>query len=203
MTENPKKLSARERRAGMARARARRRAVKRVGVIAGGVAVFATIVALSLTTGSGRDATASVTDPARFDLPALDGDGRVRLADFRGTPTVVNFFASWCTQCDAELPAFRKVSRQAGSKVTFVGVNSLETGDPFVMPERHGITSWPLAGDVDGSQDSGLHDALCQCNGMPITAFYSADGELLSVHRGVLTESALREQLADLFAVTV
>jgi len=194
--------SARDRKVKAAGARARRARVKPYAVIAAGVVVFAGIVAVSLTTGSGRDATASVTDPARFDLPALDGKGRVKLADFKGTPTVVNFFASWCTQCDAELPGFSKVSREIGSEVTFVGVNSLETGDPFVMPERHNITSWPLAGDVNGSQDSGLHDALCQCNGMPITAFYSADGELLGVDRGALTEPALRERLRDLYGVT-
>ena len=49
-----------------------------------------------------------------FDLPNLEDqdnpDDRVRLADFEGTPTVVNFFASWCTACDEELPDFRETA---------------------------------------------------------------------------------------------
>ena len=52
-----------------------------------------------------------------FDLSVLnddDLDNRVRLADYVGTPTVVNFFASWCFICEEELPAFRRVERELG-----------------------------------------------------------------------------------------
>jgi thiol-disulfide isomerase/thioredoxin len=126
----------------------------------------------------------------------------VRLADFRGRPTVVNFFASWCTQCDAELPGFSKISRDLQGRVTFVGVNSLETGDPTFMPRRHHIQWWPLAADVGGAQGSGLHDALCQCQGMPITAFYDANGKFLGIHLGAIPESDLRQALHDAYGIS-
>jgi len=141
------------------------------------------------------------TDPARWSLPALDGAGTVSLAQFRGHPTVVNFFASWCSACDFELPGFAAVSRELDGTVVFVGVNALETGDPNYMPRRHHITWWPLARDVGGAHGSGLHDALGGGNSMPITALYDADGRLVDVQRGALPESALRQKLHDLFGI--
>ncbi len=148
--------------------------------------------------GDGADHAAS-TSPTAFDLPALHGTDRVSLAEYKGRPVVVNFFASWCTACDFELPGFAKVSSELKGKVTFVGVNSLETGDRDLMPNRHRITWWPLARDVGGSNGSGLHDALGGGNSMPLTAFYDASGRLLGVDRAALPEDALRQRIQELY----
>lgn len=169
-------------------------------VVAVAVAVL-TVVGVLAVRGGGAEAGTS-TDPAAFALPALVGDGQVRLAELRGRPVVVNFYASWCGLCDAELPGFATVSAQLRDRVTFVGVASLETGDPLLMPDRHGIRWWPLARDVGGRQGSGLHDALAGPAGMPVTAFYDADGRLVDTHVGVLPEPALRAALAERFGIT-
>lgn len=169
-----------------------------VGSLAVGVLV---VVAVAAFSGSGSGG-ASVTEPTRFDLPALHGEKRIRLADFRGKPVVVNFFASWCIACDAELPGFATVSAELIGKVTFVGVNSLETGDRDLMPKRHAITWWPLARDVDGAQGSGLHDALGGGNSMPLTAFYDRNGRLVTVVRGTVPEPALRQRIKQLYGIT-
>ena len=165
-----------------------------------GFAVVA-VVAVIAFAGGGEDDPGS-TEPSAFDLPSIEGDERIRLADFAGTPTVVNFFASWCTACDAELPGFAKVSRELEGEVSFIGVNSLETGDAMLMPERHDITWWPLARDTGGRNGSGLHAALGG-RGMPITAFYDADGSLVHVDGGALPEQLLRARLNELYGVGV
>ena len=168
-----------------------------VGLVAVTALVVVAVVAFSGTGTSG----AGVTDPAKFDLPALDGGKRVKLADFHGKPLVVNFFASWCTACDAELPGFSKVSTELKGKVQFAGVSSLETGDKNLMPTRHGITWWPLAADINGSQGSGLHDALGGGNSMPLTAFYDSNGKLVNVVRGEVPESTLRQTIQQLYGI--
>lgn len=173
----------------------------RFGLLAVGAVIVAVVVAVALATGGGGGS--GITDPARFDLPAIQGDGRVKLADYRGKPVVVNFFASWCSACDSELPGFAKVSDQLRGQVQFLGVDSLDTGDPLYMPNRHHIRWWPLARDIRGSQRSGLHDALGGGNGMPLTAFYNAKGKLLGVDRAALPESTLRVRLHDLYGVDV
>lgn len=159
------------------------------------------IVAVIAFAGGGED-DPGTTEATAFDLPAIEGDERIRLADFAGTPTVVNFFASWCTACDAELPGFARVSGELEGEVSFIGVNSLETGDAMLMPERHGITWWPLARDTGGRNGSGLHAALGG-RGMPITAFYDAEGSLLHVDGGALPERLLRDRLNELYGVEV
>ena len=187
--------------------RRRRRSLFLRGGIAAVVASVVAAVAIGLAHGSGGSGgsggggstPSTSTDPAAFALPRLNGSGQVRLAEFRGKPTVVNFFASWCTACRGELTGFSKVSRELKGKVQFVGINSLENGDGMSMARDFGIDWWPLARDVDGQQDSGLHDALGG-QGMPITAFYDAKGKLLYVNPGALPEDALRARLQALYA---
>jgi len=178
-----------------------RRRLQVAAVAGAGALVLVAVAVFALSPSGAGGARGSSTKPSAFDLPALQGGGRVRLADHRGQPVVVNFFASWCSSCDFELPGFAKVSSELKGRVTFVGVDSLETGDPLLMPRRHHVTWWPLAKDVAGANGSGLHDALGGGNGMPITAFYDAAGNLRGVDRGALPESTLRTRLHDLYGV--
>src|SRR5271167_4033037 len=53
-------------------------------------------------------------------LPAL----RARLAALRGTPIVINKWASWCEPCRAEFGVFQRVSVSRGREVAFVGIDS-------------------------------------------------------------------------------
>jgi len=159
------------------------------------------LIGLAVLAGSQSGGGSGVSDPAAFDLPAVEGDARVRLADFKGNPVVVNFFASWCTACDFELPGFARVSDELRGQVSFVGVAALETGDPMTMPERHGITWWPLARDI-GSRGNDLHAALGG-RGMPITAYYDDTGNLLDVDTGAIDEATLRERITSLYQIEV
>jgi cytochrome c biogenesis protein CcmG/thiol:disulfide interchange protein DsbE len=149
----------------------------------------------------GTPVTVSV-DPARWELPRLDGPGLVRLADFKGKPLVVNFFASWCTPCRAELPVLSAMATQLGDRVRFAGVDSEETGDGLAMARQYGIHTWPIAQDVGGRSNSGLHDAL-GAMGMPVTAFYDAQGKLLGVKLGSFVHDSLRDRLNQLYGLGI
>jgi cytochrome c biogenesis protein CcmG/thiol:disulfide interchange protein DsbE len=151
------------------------------------------------TPDTGQSVPISV-DAGAWDLPRLDGPGEVRLRDFRGKPTVVNFFASWCGPCRAELPVLVSMAAQLGDRVHFVGVDSEEQGDGLAMARQYGAGGWPLAQDVAGRMDSGLHDAL-GARGMPITAFYDAQGRLLTVKLGSFLHETLRDKLNQLYGV--
>ena len=196
-TPTSRSANRREHQAATARAQRRQR---RTWWAAGALGVAA-LIGLAVLAGSGSGGGSGVSDPASFDLPAIEGDARVRLADFRGKPVVVNFFASWCTACDFELPGFARVSNDLRDQVTFVGVAALETGDPMTMPERHGITWWPLGRDI-GSRGNDLHAALGG-RGMPITAYYDDTGNLLHVETGAIDEATLRERITSLYQIEV
>jgi thiol-disulfide isomerase/thioredoxin len=172
----------------------------RVAVLAT-VALAAVFFAVRQTPQAAPPGTVS-TQRTSWQLPRLGGSGQVTLAGLRGHPVVVDFFASWCTACQGELPGLATVSAELKGKVTFAGVDSEETGDGLAMARRYGIDWWPLAIDSGGAQHSGLHDDL-GAMGMPVTAFYDAGGRLLTVVPGAISEADLRTRLHDLYGVAV
>jgi thiol-disulfide isomerase/thioredoxin len=183
-----------------------RRTSRRLPLLLAGLAA---LVAVALAVGgtlairsTTATASGSVTTATGWNLPAMTGSGRVALASFHGRPTVVTLFASWCSICDSELPEFATAARDLDGKVQFVGVASLETGDPTQMARRDGIEGWPLARDVGGAQYSGLHDALTGVGqGMPVTAFYDRSGRLLLVHRGAMSGAQLRATISHSYSL--
>lgn len=81
----------------------------------------------------------------------LAGDD-VRLADYRGRTVIVNFWATWCEPCVAEMPALQRLrGRLAAQRVEVIAVNFQENAariGPFV--ERMGLT-FPVVRDHDGA----------------------------------------------------
>src|SRR5690606_39184986 len=66
-------------------------------------------------------ATDLPTDPDEASFTTFD-DEVVALTSLRGTPTVVNFFASYCVPCIKEMPALEEVHQELGGEVAFLGL---------------------------------------------------------------------------------
>jgi thiol-disulfide isomerase/thioredoxin len=180
------------------------------------VLTIATVVAF--TAGGGDDAGVEKLDPnatipadgnpllgedlSGEALPALtfqrfDGT-EVSLADYAGRPLVINFWASWCTPCIAEMPTFEAVHQAVGEEVVFLGLNVTDGVEPAeAMIERTGVT-YDLGRDPSG-------DVLAELGGvnMPTTVFVAADGTIVGSHAGQLDEAELIASLADQLGVTV
>jgi thiol-disulfide isomerase/thioredoxin len=183
-------------------AAARRRTRNRWLLGLGAVALIIATVAVAVGT-SGSSAGKGITTADAFDLPRLGASGRVTLAAHRGTPTVVNMFATWCDQCDRELPGFHDLASRLKGRVDFIFVNSNETGNWRSMAERHGLLDFEVAADVGGTAGNGLYRSFGGAGGMPLTAFYDANGALLRVVPGTLVGSDLTNALDELYGVGV
>ncbi|MFV1990138.1 MAG: TlpA family protein disulfide reductase, partial [Acidimicrobiales bacterium] len=159
--------------------------------------LVAGVVGLAVYSSASESGT-GVTGFDNWDLPVLDDetdtDGRVLLAEFGDKPVVVNFFASWCTVCEDELPTFRDAADSLTDEVEFVFVNTNETGNWRPMAERTGILEQVIVKDIGGTQRNGLYRSLGGTGGMPMTAYYSADGELLSIDRGGVSREAVSDR---------
>lgn len=112
----------------------------------------------------------------------------------RGRPVVVNYFASWCAPCRAEAPLLRAVANE-NRDVAFLGVatrDRREDSAAFLDEEQLTFpTLWDWPGD--------LADVV-EARGMPTTAFFDHEGQLVATHTGLLTEAMLAPRLADLEA---
>ena len=128
-----------------------------------------------------------------FDL--FDG-GTGTLADYEGTPLVVNFFASWCPPCVREMPEFQEVFEQLDGQVAFLGLSQDQSPqDALALVEKTGVTydvGWDLDLEVYGATGS---------IAMPTTAFVSPSGELLDTFAGALDTDALAELVEDVLGL--
>jgi thiol-disulfide isomerase/thioredoxin len=127
-----------------------------------------------------------------FTLPNLDGRP-VRLVDFRGQWTVVNFWASWCTPCLLEMPELESFHQAQRGRTVVVGVNfeALAPGEirPFV--ERLGVT-FPILLSA-GQRMPGF-----PLKGLPTTFLVSPAGTLAYTHLGAVNAALLVERLTEL-----
>jgi len=182
----------------------RRRQV--TAVVLAAVTVVGAVAALAFWPSRTDDATARgySTQQTGFDLPALTGPEHVRLADHRGHPVVVNFFASWCVYCNQELPGFVQVARATKGTVDFVAVQTQDAGDVAGMAQRFDLSGagFALARDVGGNPPSQLW-ASFGAQGLPVTAFYDATGGLVDFSGGLLSQTELQSRLTKNFGVTV
>ena len=123
-------------------------------------------------------------------LPTLDG-GRGSLADYKGKPVVLNFWASWCGPCEDEAPALERAQKRlekAGGTVLGVTVDDA-TPDSLAFMRKHGL-SYPSLRDVGGElkQDYGA-------TGVPETFVIDREGRIAAMRRGQVDDRFLRAAL--------
>lgn len=128
-----------------------------------------------------------------FSLPLFDG-GHIALADLKGKPVVVNFWASWCVPCVDEAPQLEQAWRAYKERgVGFLGIDYVDT-EPKAREfmEKHGIT-YPNGPDL-GSRISQEY----RIKGVPETFVIDKDGIVRFVKIGPTTADELRSVLEPL-----
>lgn len=158
--------------------------------------VIAGIVAIVLSSsGSDTPETAPVADgpPAPTTEFAFFDGTTATLAHYEGQPLVINFWASWCPSCVAEMSAaFRPVQERLGDEVAFVGFNIQdERSHALTLVDQTGVL-FDLAEDPIGELYTELGGI-----GMPFTVFVSPDGIVVHEHNGPVTEAQLEDLISE------
>lgn len=123
--------------------------------------------------------------------PAL-ADRRLVLGELRGTPVVLNFWASWCVPCREEAPLLEQSWRTAREqRVLFVGLNMQDlTEDARAFMQEFGV-SYPNLRD-----QSNRVARRWGVTGLPETFFITARGEVVGHVIGVISREQLRAGIA-------
>lgn len=150
------------------------------------------LAALSLAVISGR-AAGTPGQGANFTAQTLDGI-TLELADFRGKTVVVNFWATWCPPCRAEMPGLHDYYQQhRDQNFVLLAVNTGENPNQarsFI--EDTGFT-FPVMVDPY----SQIADQF-GISGLPVTLVITPAGEISYRHTGMITLDILDAQVRPL-----
>ena len=164
--------------------------MKAAVLLLGGLATLTAIEASAAASKSAAAPRALAGMPAPdFTLKALDGR-TVWLSDFKGKPLLVNFWATWCRPCRAEIPFLVELSKKYGSSgLEIVGI-SMDEGEkgraqvaPFV--KQRNVPYLILFGD---------EAVAAAYDGVPIlpqTFFIGRDGKILGSVSGASKTAAM------------
>ena len=126
-----------------------------------------------------------------FQLSALDHH-KVNLLDLRGSPVVLNFWATWCIPCAAEMPELESLYQQYRDRgLRVLGVNLGEEGDVIAEWAQRLDLSFDMLADEEQQVA-----ALYQLRGVPSTYVIAPSGVIVQIFYGPITSSTLQAAIA-------
>ena len=172
--------------------------------------IFWALVTLSvLTIGAGlwqlrvnRGAQVSESAPgvavdtgqvADFGLASIDGT-QVRISGLRGKVVLLNFWATWCPPCKAEMPDLEALYREYGSKQNFVvvGVDVEESASAVSAFARQNELSFPVLLDTQGSVSNGVYPI----RSLPTSMIIDRQGKIRDTWIGQISRPAMVARLS-------
>lgn len=162
-----------------------RRALIPALVVLAVVAVFA-IEILSAHSNGDQGEPAPPLPSAVLQAP------KVTVADLRGGPALINFWASWCDPCREEASELERLYRTLPRRAHLVGVDYTDQEGPArAFIKSYGWT-FPVLSDPDG-----IFGARYRFTGLPTTVAINAEGRIVQTLRGPQTVSDLRRALIE------
>lgn len=140
------------------------------------------------TAGSGIAVGVKAPD---FELKTLDGKS-VKLSDLQGKKVILNFWATWCPPCKAEMPEMQKYHEKIGDDAVILAVNI----DPQLKVQEFiddmGITfTIPL--DTDDTVNT-----MYQVISIPTTYFIDTKGIIRQKHIGAMTYDFMKNNVSNM-----
>jgi cytochrome c biogenesis protein CcmG/thiol:disulfide interchange protein DsbE len=120
-----------------------------------------------------------------------------KLEDYRGKPVLLNFWATWCVPCAAEMPLLSEMQKRYQGRVLFIAA-SIDDDDmkpqieAFIKKHQGDTLTVMMGATLDSLEDFGVNQ------GMPGTVFIDADGNIVGRLSGALKRTDLQKRLRKL-----
>ena len=146
------------------------------------------------------DTTPEQNPNQALDFTVQDWEGNmVKLSDFFGKPIVLNFWASWCPPCKAELPDFDDACKKYDGEVVFLMVNMTDNQMETVEVAKDFIKTYgydfPVYFDVD--YEAAM---VYGVRSIPQTYFINAEGEAVATATGMISAAQLEQGIGMIYS---
>ncbi|MEO7192987.1 MAG: TlpA disulfide reductase family protein [Vicinamibacterales bacterium] len=135
---------------------------------------------------------------ANLGFVLKDADGHdVKLASFKGKPLLVNFWATWCGPCRAEMPWFSEfATKYTAQNFTVLGISVDDSPEEIRKFAAENHVSYPLLVGKEHEEIAKAYDAT---EYLPVSWFIRPDGKVLVKVRGIHDKVWFQEQIEALF----
>jgi thiol-disulfide isomerase/thioredoxin len=132
--------------------------------------------------------------PMHFTLKDMNGVD-VDLASFKGRVVLINFWATWCGPCRAEIPSLVELQNEYRDHLTILGVSIDDPAEKLKPYAAEFKMNYPvLVGN--GHQD--MQDAFGPLLGIPVTVIVGRDGRIAKKHSGIATKEQFEREIKAL-----
>ena len=129
-----------------------------------------------------------------FTLPGLDGKA-VKLSAYKGKVVLLNFWATWCGPCKAEIPGFVELQTQYKNDLVIVGLSVDDPADKAKAFADQYKVNYPI---VLGLGHDDIQDAYGPIYGIPASFLISRDGKVCKRHLGIAPKSQYVREIKGL-----
>ena len=123
------------------------------------------------------------------------GGGTVKFADLKGQVVMVDFWATWCPPCKAEMPALVRLAKEFEAQgLAFVAVSQDDADaaeylvQQFMDRHQPDLAPYVVYGTFEVAQ-------LFKVEALPTLYFLDREGRIMSVHRGMMDEQEMRRNI--------
>lgn len=139
--------------------------------------------------------TASGNVAPDFTITDIDGK-KLALSDYRGKVVLLDFWATWCTPCRAEIPHFVEMQQKYGPQgFQVVGISMDDDAKPVREFAKEYKMNYPVA-----VGDDKLAESFGGVLGLPVNFIIGCDGRIVKKFVGATQDSAFDKEVADLLA---
>jgi len=134
--------------------------------------------------------------PANFDFTIKDVDGNmVPLSSYKGKVVLLNFWATWCGPCKAEIPGFVRLQEKYRDDLVIVGYSVDDTAEKAKAYAAEYKMNYPI---LLGEGREDVQDAYGPIWGIPASFIISKDGRVCRKHLGIAPEAVFEREVVAL-----
>ena len=145
--------------------------------------------------GEPEDAEAA-GQPANLDFTLKDMHGvEVHLASFKGKVILLNFWATWCGPCRAEIPSLVELQDQYKDDLVILGLSVDDTADKLLPYAAEFKMNYPV---LVGNGREDVQEAFGPLFGIPVSVIIGRDGVIAKKHSGIATKEQFEREIRTL-----